>query len=264
MGCSRRRARPSVHAWRSATLVINCRSSQIAKRRRGVIGARDAARRRSQRPERAASHLASRPVTPSAVPPQSCSTRPIDRDPVGCPNYPARWWVQIKIALPRDDYLAYGERRAGPRPGPLQRLLITRHMLVLGLSLTNGDTFLRTVPCVRNAVPRKRPRAVRIGTAILLDENVLRREHEDVDIELLAMHRPCGGAGAAARRRTAHLHRLAGAAEQAPQRPAVEREVAALHPSVGTEYGCGATNASPSSKREIRNIRTAESVSSSR
>ncbi len=81
----------------------------------------------------------------------------------GCVTHPE------DIVLTREDYLRYAERRA-TLAGIVQALLITRHMLFVGFSLTD-DNFLRMADDVRRALGApstaatdKRP----FGTALLL------------------------------------------------------------------------------------------------
>jgi hypothetical protein len=77
------------------------------------------------------------------------------------------------IVLTRDDYLRYAERRAA-LAGIVQALLITRHMLFVGFSLSD-DNFHRVVHDVRNAIggPDDRPEPEPFGTALTLEEKPL-------------------------------------------------------------------------------------------
>lgn len=97
----------------------------------------------------------------------------------GCVSRP------LDIVLTRSDYLRYNERRAALQ-GIVQALLIRRHMLFVGFSLTD-ENFHRVIHDVRNAVRGTRKRtagvagagyaaATPFGTALALQHNELFQE----------------------------------------------------------------------------------------
>ena len=97
----------------------------------------------------------------------------------GCVDHPQ------DIVLTRSDYLRYNERRAALQ-GIVQALLITRHMLFVGFSLTD-ENFHRVIHDVRNAVRGTTGRAIHaagavqadaapFGTALALQHNELFQE----------------------------------------------------------------------------------------
>lgn len=87
------------------------------------------------------------------------------------------------IVLTRDDYLRYESRRAA-LAGIVQALLITRHMLFVGFSLTD-DNFHRIVYEVRTAIGAEHRQ--RLGTALLLKEDPTQAELWSQDLSLTAM-----------------------------------------------------------------------------
>jgi hypothetical protein len=116
----------------------------------------------------------------------------------GCVNH------QDEIVLTREDYLRYADRRAA-LAGLVQGLLITRHMLFVGFSLTD-DNFHRIADDVRKALGldqsaltdpdpeppmvHARPRGVTqdpFGTALLLERNPLLANIWRRDLHLVAM-----------------------------------------------------------------------------
>lgn len=101
------------------------------------------------------------------------------------------------IVLTRDDYLRYEARRAA-LAGIVQALLITRHMLFVGFSLTD-DNFHRIVYEVRTAIGAHRGRH-RLGTALLLDDDPAGAELWRKDLTLTPVG-PQGTAAAQAGRR---------------------------------------------------------------
>lgn len=79
------------------------------------------------------------------------------------------------IVLTREDYLRYGERRAA-LGGIVQALLITKHMLFVGFSLSDHN-FHRIVDEVRRALrPEGAPLDEPFGTAVLLADQPLLEE----------------------------------------------------------------------------------------
>ncbi len=84
----------------------------------------------------------------------------------GCINRPD------DIVLTRSDYLRYGARRAA-LSGIVQALLITRHMLFVGFSLTD-DNFHRIAAAVRQALPLESGDP--LGTALMLSTGSLVEE----------------------------------------------------------------------------------------
>lgn len=92
------------------------------------------------------------------------------------------------IVLTREDYLRYDDRRAA-LAGIVQALLITRHMLFVGFSLTD-ENFHRIIDDVRKALRGVDDRATdqhRFGTALLLRENPLQEELWKDDLHLVSM-----------------------------------------------------------------------------
>lgn len=138
--------------------------------------------------------------------------RAIDSNPAVLPYQPAssseRWVLKMhgcvrhrdEIVLTRRDYLRYSERRAA-LAGLVQGLLITRHMLFVGFSLSD-DNFHRIADDVRKAIGLERPadgeRIVtaefrgelggdRFGTALLLERNSLLEDLWVQDLEIVSM-----------------------------------------------------------------------------
>lgn len=91
------------------------------------------------------------------------------------------------IVLTRDDYLSYEQRRAA-LAGIVQALLITRHMLFVGFSLTD-DNFHRIVHDVRTAVGNAelRPDPEPFGTALTLDRAPLAEQLWQGDLEVVSL-----------------------------------------------------------------------------
>ena len=101
----------------------------------------------------------------------------------GCVSHPE------DIVLTRDDYLRYTDRRAA-LAGIVQALLITRHMLFVGFSLSD-DNFHRIVDEVRKAVRGEDDHSGvqgRFGTALLLRPDTLLEElwRDDLDLTPIA------------------------------------------------------------------------------
>jgi hypothetical protein len=137
--------------------------------------------------------------------------RAIDADPAVLPYQPASssesWVLKMhgcvrhrdEIVLTRRDYLRYSERRAA-LAGLVQGLLITRHMLFVGFSLSD-DNFHRIADDVRKAMGLERPadgeRIVtaefrgdftdQFGTALLLGRNQLLEDLWLHDLDLVPM-----------------------------------------------------------------------------
>jgi hypothetical protein len=91
------------------------------------------------------------------------------------------------IVLTRDDYLAYGQRRAA-LAGIVQALLITRHMLFVGFSLAD-DNFHRIVHDVRTAVGEAdlRPDPEPFATALTLERATLAEELWQGDLRVISL-----------------------------------------------------------------------------
>ncbi len=92
------------------------------------------------------------------------------------------------MVLTRDDYLGL-QARAGALFGVLQAMLMTRHMLFVGYSLTD-DTFHRVMHEVRQArrgVPGK------VGTALVLFDDPLLTELWGDDLEIISIAPRPGG-----------------------------------------------------------------------
>lgn len=138
----------------------------------------------------------------------------VERPPAVLPYEPAsqqdRWILKMhgcvnhqdEIVLTREDYLRYSDRRAA-LAGLVQGLLITRHMLFVGFSLTD-DNFHRIADDVRKALGLDRapthdpadaplvqadPRVTHdpFGTALLLEGNPLLANIWRQDLHLVAM-----------------------------------------------------------------------------
>ena len=149
--------------------------------------------------------------------------RAIQPDVAVLPYEPAsssvRWVLKMhgcvrrkdEIVLTRRDYLRYSERRAA-LAGLVQGLLITRHMLFVGFSLSD-DNFHRIADDVRKAIGLERPadgehivtaeprgRADQFGTALLLERNQLLADLWRQDLDLVPMDRPGESLLGAARR----------------------------------------------------------------
>ena len=94
----------------------------------------------------------------------------------------------VSMVLTRDDYLGLPSR-SGALFGVLQALLMTRHMLFVGYSLTD-DTFHKVMHEVRQA--RGSIEGV-VGTALVLFEDPLLEELWGADLNIVAMApRPSG------------------------------------------------------------------------
>ncbi len=92
------------------------------------------------------------------------------------------------IVLTREDYLRYADRRAA-LAGIVQALLITRHMLFVGFSLTD-DNFHQIVDAVRKAIRDVENEATSgdpFGTALLLGKDALLEELWKGDLKLVSI-----------------------------------------------------------------------------
>ena len=89
------------------------------------------------------------------------------------------------IVLTRDDYLGYAEQRAALK-GIVQALLITRHMLFVGFSLTD-PTFHQVVHDVRRAVRRSSGPPAPFGTAVMFDPDPMLSELWRSDIDIIGV-----------------------------------------------------------------------------
>jgi hypothetical protein len=78
--------------------------------------------------------------------------------------------------LTRQDYLRFQENRSA-LAGIVQALLLTRHMLFVGFSLSD-DNFHRIAHAVRQAIGDRQ----RIGTSLVVDPNPLARELWEADL----------------------------------------------------------------------------------
>lgn len=87
------------------------------------------------------------------------------------------------IVLTREDYLRYSNSKAA-LAGIVQSLLITKHFLFVGFSLTD-DNFLKVVDGVRQAIGPN-PSKKTFGSATFLFENSLFSELWS-DIDLISM-----------------------------------------------------------------------------
>ncbi len=105
----------------------------------------------------------------------------LPREPVGVEG---RWILKLhgsiedadSVVLTRDDYLGLPERAAALL-GIVQAMLITKHMLFVGYSLSD-DSFHQVVHEVRRALPAPEPdqRPARIGSVLtLFDDPLLER-----------------------------------------------------------------------------------------
>ena len=96
----------------------------------------------------------------------------------GCVHHPE------DIVLSREDFLRYGKNR-GALAGLVQGLLLTRHLVFVGFSLTD-DNFLIIVDEVRRA----RKAATRMGSALLLGLKEPLRELWEDELDLVALEDP--------------------------------------------------------------------------
>lgn len=99
------------------------------------------------------------------------------------------------IVLTREDYMRYADSRAA-LAGIVQSLLITRHMLFVGFSLTD-DNFQLIVDDVHKAIwgsDHPATPAAPFGTALLLHRDPLLEELWRVDLDLVSMDQGDGAA----------------------------------------------------------------------
>lgn len=109
----------------------------------------------------------------------------------GCVSHPE------DIVLTRQDQIGYGERHAA-LAGIVQALLITRHMLFAGFSLSD-DNFHRIAEAVRRVVRssvHSDEETKPFGTALVLERNRLVEELWEPDLIWTAMSDPVEGKGA--------------------------------------------------------------------
>lgn len=96
--------------------------------------------------------------------------------------------VMHDIVLTREDYLRYGSQR-GALAGIVQAMLITKHMLFVGFSLTD-DNFIRIVDDVRRVLHRggsDGAAATPFGTALFLDNQPLLKDLWSGDVDIVSV-----------------------------------------------------------------------------
>ncbi len=100
----------------------------------------------------------------------------------GCVSHPR------DIVLTREDHLGFGEQHHA-LAGVAETLLITRHMLFVGFSLTD-DNFHRITSAVRRAVHARAEGedAQSFGTALMLERNPLVEELWEGELEWVSMN----------------------------------------------------------------------------
>jgi len=96
----------------------------------------------------------------------------------GCVNHPQ------DIVLSREDFLRYSKTR-GALAGLVQGLLLTRHLVFVGFSLTD-DNFL----IIMDEVRRARNASTRMGSALLLEMRQPLRELWQDELDLIALATP--------------------------------------------------------------------------
>jgi len=106
------------------------------------------------------------------------------------------------IIMTREDYMKFQENR-GALAGIVQALLLTRHMLFVGFSLSD-DNFHRIAHAVRQAVGGQK----RFGTTVVVEPNPLARELWSDDLAWIALDRDPGGEAATPARSRAAQARL--------------------------------------------------------
>jgi hypothetical protein len=158
----------------------------------------------ASRPSLAHTLLASLPVDETATTnydelfERACAAtnRPVAVLPYESARTRPRWLLKMHgtisrpqdIVLTRDDYLRYGERRAA-LAGIVQALLVTRHILFAGFSLTD-DNFHRLVPDVRKALGTRATSSgepPEFGTALLLGQQRFLNELWAGDVRTIAI-----------------------------------------------------------------------------
>ncbi|MCA9854870.1 MAG: SIR2 family protein, partial [Dehalococcoidia bacterium] len=110
------------------------------------------------------------------------------------------------IVLTRSDYLRYAERRAA-LAGIVQALLITKHMLFVGFSLTD-ENFHRIADDVRRAMSGQGQSDLRCGTAMVLSPDPLMAELWLPEIACTPVSEGGGATRAAARELEIFLDRV--------------------------------------------------------
>lgn len=140
----------------------------------------------------------------------------------------SRWLLKLHgsvsrpddIVLTREDYLRYADRRAA-LGGIVQAMLITRHMLFVGFSLTD-DNFHRTIDEVRKAIrgvgaatDAKTKKAAVFGSVLKLEHDDLWNELWRRDLDIVSFAEPDEpDVGAASRRLEIFLDFLLAEASQ--------------------------------------------------
>ena len=125
------------------------------------------------------------------------------------PNGLSRWLLKLHgsieypddIVLTREDYLRYADRRAA-LAGIVQALLITRHMLFAGFSLSD-DNFHRIADDVRKAIRHRGAVATKLepfGTALFLERDGLVEELWKGDLNCVSLSSGTRNTDDAARR----------------------------------------------------------------
>lgn len=145
--------------------------------------------------------------------------RPAATLPYESPGEHGRWVLKLHgsvdhpddIVLTRDDYLGYAERNAA-LAGIVQAMLITKHMLFVGFSLTD-DNFHRVAHDVRKAL-RRTGRDQRFGSTLQLEDHPLVAELWRDDLDTIVVGDGTGRAEAA-RMLEIFLDRLADASTAA-------------------------------------------------
>jgi hypothetical protein len=121
--------------------------------------------------------------------------------PEQSPNEARRWVLKLhgsvtdddpkrELVLCREDYLRLGDQGAALK-GVVQAMLLTRHMLFVGFSLTD-DTFHKIAHDVRSVLGAadKRPSGEPFGTALTLRTSRLAQQLWDGDITLVPVEGP--------------------------------------------------------------------------
>lgn len=107
------------------------------------------------------------------------------------PKRGSRWLLKLhgsadepgSIVLSRNDYLNYANRRAA-LAGIVQAMLLTRHMLFVGFSLSD-DNFLKIAHDVQNAIGQRPADSNSVGTALMFEpaESLARLWARFIDIK---------------------------------------------------------------------------------
>jgi hypothetical protein len=113
------------------------------------------------------------------------------------PDDPARadrgWLLKLhgsvsspsSIVLTRDDYLSFGKARAA-LASLAKAMLLTRHLLFVGFGFRD-DHFHELMHEVREVLPKDGPNPRKLGTALMLREDLMQRELWGHDVDLVAM-----------------------------------------------------------------------------